>query len=121
MAENSKAVSKEEELKKLSKVNMIRSLLPIIGLVAVFVIFNVLTKGGMWSARKLIMNQIYVVMIAAAGRYCGRRLHRRSQRILLCEQEDQILHRYDLYDVPVPRIHQVHGFQLPGGGEHGGL
>ena len=57
MAENSKAVSKEEELKKLSKVNMIRSLLPIIGLVAVFVIFNVLTKGGMWSARKLIMNQ----------------------------------------------------------------
>ena len=45
MAENSKAVSKEEELKKLSKVNMIRSLLPIIGLVAVFVIFNVL----MWQ------------------------------------------------------------------------
>ena len=67
MAENSKAVSKEEELKKLSQVNMIRSLLPIIGLVAVFVIFNVLTKGGMWSARKLIMNQIYVVMIAATG------------------------------------------------------
>ena len=67
MAENSKAVSKEEELKKLSKVNMIRSLLPIIGLVAVFVIFNILTKGGMWSARKLIMNQIYVVMIAATG------------------------------------------------------
>ena len=67
MAENSKAVSKEEELKKLSKVNMIRSLLPIIGLVAVFVIFNGLTKGGMWSARKLIMNQIYVVMIAATG------------------------------------------------------
>lgn len=67
MAENSKAISKEEELKKLSKVNMIRSLLPIIGLVAVFVIFNVLTKGGMWSARKLIMNQIYVVMIAATG------------------------------------------------------
>ena len=67
MAENSKAVSKEEELKKLSKMNMIRSLLPIIGLVAVFVIFNVLTKGGMWSARKLIMNQIYVVMIAATG------------------------------------------------------
>ena len=67
MAENSKAVSKEEELTKLSKVNMIRSLLPIIGLVAVFVIFNVLTKGGMWSARKLIMNQIYVVMIAATG------------------------------------------------------
>ena len=67
MAENSKALSREEELKKLSKVNMIRSLLPIIGLVAVFVIFNVLTKGGMWSARKLIMNQIYVVMIAATG------------------------------------------------------
>ena len=67
MAENSKAVSKEEELKKLSKVNMIRSLLPIIGLVAVFVIFNILTKGGMWGARKLIMNQIYVVMIAATG------------------------------------------------------
>ena len=67
MAENSKTLSREEELQKLSKLNMIRSLLPIIGLIAVFVVFNVLTKGGMWNSRKLILNQIYVVMIAATG------------------------------------------------------
>ena len=67
MAGNTNTLSKEEELKKRSHIALLRSLLPIIGLVAVFVIFNVLTKGGMWSARKLIMNQIYVVMIAATG------------------------------------------------------
>ena len=45
---NTAALSKEEALKKQSKVNLIRSALPIVGLIAVFVIFNVLTKGGMW-------------------------------------------------------------------------
>ena len=61
------AVSKEEELAKLSKMNTLRSLLPIIGLVAVFVVFNILTSGGMWNSRKLILNQVYVTMIASTG------------------------------------------------------
>ena len=46
---------------------MIRQALPIIGLIAVFIIFNILTKGGMWNSRKLILNQVYVTMISATG------------------------------------------------------
>ena len=63
----STASSKEGQLKKVSRLNMIRQALPIIGLIAVFVIFNVLTKGGMWSSRNLILNQVYVTMISATG------------------------------------------------------
>ena len=60
-------VLKDDELKKQSIVNMIRSLLPIIGLIAVCIIFNILTKGNMWTSRKLILNQVYVVLISAVG------------------------------------------------------
>ncbi len=63
----STAPSKEGQLKKVSQMNMIRQALPIIGLIAVFIIFNILTKGGMWSSRKLILNQVYVTMISATG------------------------------------------------------
>ena len=47
--------------------NLIRSSLPIIGLITVCIVFNILTHGSMWNSRKLIMNQIYVVMISATG------------------------------------------------------
>ena len=63
----STAPSKEGQLKKVSQMNMIRQALPIIGLIAVFIIFNILTKGGMWNSRKLILNQVYVTMISATG------------------------------------------------------
>lgn len=58
---------KTGELKKQHVINLIRSSLPIIGLITVFIVFNALTHGNMWSSRKLILNQIYVVMIAATG------------------------------------------------------
>ena len=48
-------------------INTIRSVLPIIGLVAVCIIFNILTDGNMWNSRKLILNQVYVVMISTVG------------------------------------------------------
>ena len=48
-------------------INMIRSSLPIIGLITVCIVFNILTHGSMWNSRKLILNQIYVVMISATG------------------------------------------------------
>jgi ribose transport system permease protein len=64
---NDKAASKEESLKKQQRANLIRTLLPIIGLVAVALIFNILTKGGMWNSRNLILNQVYVVLISATG------------------------------------------------------
>ncbi|MBR6402776.1 MAG: ABC transporter permease [Eubacterium sp.] len=60
-------VSRAKALKKQSMLKMIRSALPIIGLIAVCVIFNILTKGNMWNSRKLILNQVYVVLISATG------------------------------------------------------
>ncbi len=59
--------NKPNFLKKLTGSNMLRASLPIIGLIAVCFIFNILTKGSMWSSRKLILNQIYVVLISATG------------------------------------------------------
>ncbi len=62
-----KEVSKEGALKKQSAINVLRSLLPVIGLIVVCVLFNILTKGSMWNSRKLILNQVYVVLISATG------------------------------------------------------
>ena len=67
MAEQTKAVSKEEELKKLSVMSTVRSFLPLIGLVAVFIIFNILTGGRMIKNMSLVMSQVYVTMIASTG------------------------------------------------------
>ena len=60
-------VSKEGALKKQSVLNIVRASLPIIGLILVCIVFNILTKGNMWTSRNLILNQIYVVMISAVG------------------------------------------------------
>ena len=67
MASNTITVSKDEELKRLSRVSMIRSLLPIAGLIIIFVLFNILTKGRMINNLSLVMSQVYVTMIAAMG------------------------------------------------------
>ncbi len=69
MAEQTKtgAVSRDAELSKLSRMSLVRSLLPIIGLVAVFIVFNVLTNGRMIQNPSLVMSQIYVTMISATG------------------------------------------------------
>lgn len=58
---------KTDEQKKQQMISLIRSSLPIIGLIAVCIIFNILTDGNMWTSRKLILNQIYVVLISATG------------------------------------------------------
>ena len=67
MAENTTAGSRDAELKKLSNISMIRSLLPIVGLVVVFIVFNALTGGRMIGNMSLVMSQIYVTMIASTG------------------------------------------------------
>ncbi len=67
MANTDKAVSRDEELKKLSKMTLIRSLLPVAGLVIIFILFNVLTHGRMIQNMSLVMSQVYVTMIAAMG------------------------------------------------------
>lgn len=62
-----KQTFKTGEQKKQQIISLIRSSLPIIGLIAVCIIFNILTDGNMWTSRKLILNQIYVVLISATG------------------------------------------------------
>ena len=58
---------KEQQLKKLSKMSMIRALLPIAGLIVVFLVFNVLTNFRMMNNMSLVLSQVYVTMIAATG------------------------------------------------------
>ena len=62
-----KTASREEELKKVSRAMLMRQLLPAVGLVAVFIVFNILTKGRMVSKFSLVMSQVYVTMIASTG------------------------------------------------------
>ncbi len=65
--ETTKAVSKEDELKKLSVVSTLRAVLPVVGLVVVFILFNVLTQGRMIQNMKLVLSQVYVTLISAMG------------------------------------------------------
>ncbi len=57
----------ETELKKVSTMASIRAVLPLAGLVAVFILFNVLTKGRMVSNLSLALSSVYVIMIASMG------------------------------------------------------
>ncbi len=71
MAENpnnsAAAVSRDEELKRLSVMSTVRAVLPIVGLVLVFIVFNVLTAGRMMSNMSLVLSQVYVTLIASMG------------------------------------------------------
>ena len=61
------AEQKEQQLKKASKMSLVRSLLPILGLVIVFLMFNVLTNFRMAGNLSLVLSQVYVTMISATG------------------------------------------------------
>ena len=58
---------KEQQLKKASKMSLIRSLLPIVGLVVIFLLFNFLTDFRMMGNMSLVLSQVYVTMISAMG------------------------------------------------------
>ncbi|ETP73004.1 permease component of ribose/xylose/arabinose/galactoside ABC-type transporter [Lachnospiraceae bacterium JC7] len=60
-------VNKEEQVKKVSEMSMVRTFLPIVGLIIVFLIFNVLTNFRMIKNMPLVLSQIYVTMIATTG------------------------------------------------------
>ncbi len=60
-------LSKDRALKKQTVINIVRASLPIIGLIVVCIVFNILTKGNLWNSRKLVLNQVYVVLISAVG------------------------------------------------------
>ena len=67
MASQASANTKEQELKKVSKMSLVRSLLPIVGLVVVFLLFNILTNFRMMGNMSLVLSQVYVTMISAMG------------------------------------------------------
>ena len=64
---SAKTNDKEQQLKKASKMAMMRALLPIVGLVVIFLLFNVLTDFRMMGNMSLVLSQVYVTMIAAMG------------------------------------------------------
>ncbi len=57
----------EKQIKKVSEMSMVRTFLPIVGLIIVFLIFNVLTNFRMIKNMPLVLSQIYVTMIATTG------------------------------------------------------
>ena len=71
MADNqsntAKAVSRDEELKRLSRMSTLRAVLPVVGLIIVFILFNILTGGRMISNMSLVLSQVYVTLIASMG------------------------------------------------------
>ena len=67
MADNVNVASKEEALKKRSTMQLVRSLLPIAGLVIIFIVFNILTNGRMLKKLSMAMSSVYVTMIASTG------------------------------------------------------
>lgn len=67
MAENTKNESKEAALAKASKMNTIKSFFPVLGLILLFVVFNIATGGGMVSAWDTLITMIFPVMISSVG------------------------------------------------------
>ncbi len=67
MAANTKAVSKEESQKKAKRMELVRAGLPIVGLVAIFILFNILTNGAMVRNMSLALSTVYSLMIASTG------------------------------------------------------
>ena len=69
---NTKSTDKEQQLKKASKMSLIRSLLPIVGLVVIFMLFNFMTDFRMMNNMNLVLSQVYVTMISACMDTKGR-------------------------------------------------
>lgn len=58
---------KEQQMKKQRTWRLVRTFLPIIGLVLMFILFNYLTHGRMLKHWPLALSQVYVIMIASMG------------------------------------------------------
>ncbi len=67
MAEKTKTISREVEIQRAATAQKVRAFLPLIGLIGVFIVFNVLTNGRMIGNMSLVMSQIYVTLISATG------------------------------------------------------
>ena len=60
-------INKEKELASLRRMRLIRTLLPVVGLILVFLLFTYLTDFRMIKRLHLVMSQVYVIMIASMG------------------------------------------------------
>lgn len=58
---------KDLELKKQRTMRLVRALLPIAGLIVIFLLFAFLTDGRLISRLPLAMSTVYVIMISAMG------------------------------------------------------
>ena len=86
---SAKTNDKEQQLKKASKMAMVRALLPIVGLVVIFLLFNVLTDFRMMGNMSLAFSQVYTVRIY--------RIHHRTHMF--------IIDWYGLFFVPAGNNH----------------
>ncbi len=64
---DTKALTKEESLKKANTMAMVRAGLPIVGLIVIFIVFNILTGGRMIMNLPLTLSSVYPLMIASTG------------------------------------------------------
>lgn len=67
MSDSVAVLNKDKELKKLHNIRLFKTLLPLIGLVMVFMLFNYLTDGRMLTRLPLTLSKVYVIMIASMG------------------------------------------------------
>nr|WP_242840143.1 ABC transporter permease [Oribacterium sp. FC2011] len=59
--------AKEKKTGNLSMISAVKTYLPIVGLIIVFLVFNVLTNFRMVKNMPLVLSQVYVTMIATTG------------------------------------------------------
>jgi ribose transport system permease protein len=57
----------QKKTKQVGMNSTLRTLLPVIGLVVIFIVFNTLTSGGMISSIPLVITQVYPIIISAMG------------------------------------------------------
>ena len=67
MSDNLNIKAANAGLRRASVVSSIRAALPVLGLVIIFLLFNILTGGGMLRSFPLLLSQVYVTMIASMG------------------------------------------------------
>ncbi len=67
MTQATATITKEDVMKKASRQAAIRAALPIVGLVAIFILFNILTSGRMIQNLSLTLTNMYALMIACTG------------------------------------------------------
>lgn len=62
-----KTVTEESESRRASRAAMLKTFLPLVGLVIIFFLFNALTHGSMTRSLALTFSDLYVTMIASMG------------------------------------------------------